>query len=98
MLDVPAELIAEIYRLRWTIEIFFRMFKQLLGCRQLLSTKEEGVEIQVYCALIGCLLIQLYTGSRINKATFEMIQFYLIGWAEDADMERHIAKLQSQQF
>ena len=38
-LDLPAELIGEIYRLRWMIETFFRMFKQLLGCRHLLSTK-----------------------------------------------------------
>jgi IS4 transposase len=31
-LDLPAELIGEIYRLRWLIELFFRMFKQMLGC------------------------------------------------------------------
>jgi len=31
-LDLPTELIGEIYRLRWVIETFFRMFKQLLGC------------------------------------------------------------------
>jgi IS4 transposase len=34
-LDLPAELIAEIYRLRWVIEMFFRTFKQLLGCGHL---------------------------------------------------------------
>ncbi len=50
MLDLPAELIAHLYQLRWTIELFFRMFKHLLGCRHLLSTKQPGVEIQVYCA------------------------------------------------
>jgi len=33
--SVPAEIIAEIYRHRWTIEIFFRFFKHVLGCRQL---------------------------------------------------------------
>ncbi len=94
MLDVPAELIAEIYRLRWTIEIFFRMFKQLLGCRHLLSTKPEGVEIQVYCALIACLLIQLYTGGKVTLRTFEMVCFYISGWADLEELEAHIAKLQ----
>ena len=49
MLDVPADLIAYIYALRWLIELFFKMFKHLLGCRHLLSTKQNGVEIQVYC-------------------------------------------------
>ena len=93
MLDVPAELIAEIYRLRWTIEIFFRMFKQLLGCRHLLSTKPEGVEIQVYCALIACLLIQLYTGGKVSLRTFEMVCFYISGWADLEELEAHITKL-----
>jgi IS4 transposase len=45
-LDLPAELIAEMYRLRWVIEMFFRTFKQLLGCRHLLSCDHNGVEIQ----------------------------------------------------
>ncbi len=38
LLDVPAEVIADIYRHRWTIELFFRFFKHVLGCRHLLST------------------------------------------------------------
>jgi len=37
LLDVPAEIIALLYSERWTIEIFFRFFKHLLGCRHLLS-------------------------------------------------------------
>ena len=69
--DLPADLIAEIYRLRWLIELSFRMFKQMLGCRHLLSTKQSGVEIQVYCAIIACLLIMLYTGRRPSIAIFE---------------------------
>lgn len=96
LLDVPAELIAEIYRLRWTIEIFFRMFKQLLGCRHLLSTKPEGVEIQVYCAIIACLLIQLYTGGTVTRRTFEMICFYISGWADLEELEAHLAKRKPQ--
>ena len=51
LLDVPAELISKIYRLRWMIELFFRMFKGLLGCSHLLSTKQNGVEIQAYLAI-----------------------------------------------
>ena len=37
LLDVPAEIIALIYQYRWTIELFFRFFKHVLGCRHLLS-------------------------------------------------------------
>jgi hypothetical protein len=87
-LDLPAELISEIYRLRWLIELFFRMFKQLLGCRHLLSTKQNGVAIQAYSAIIACLLILLYTGHTPTKRTFEMISFYLIGWASLEELQR----------
>jgi len=33
LLEIPEELIAEAYCLRWLIDLFFRMFKQLPGCR-----------------------------------------------------------------
>ncbi len=71
LLDVPTELISKLYRLRWMIEIFFRMFKGLLGCSHLLSTKQNGVEIQAYMAFIACLLILIYTGVNPNKRLYE---------------------------
>ncbi|TWT74706.1 Transposase DDE domain protein [Planctomycetes bacterium CA13] len=95
LMDVPAELIAEAYRLRWLIELFFRMIKQLLGCRHLLSTKPNGVEIQMYLAIIACFLILIYTGGQPNKRTYEMICFYLLGWASLQELEAHIKKLKS---
>ena len=93
LMDVPAELIAEAYRLRWLIELFFRMIKQLLGCRHLLSTKPGGVEIQMYLGIIACLLILIYTGGQPTKRTYEMICFYLLGWASLEELEAHIATL-----
>jgi len=57
LLDVPAELIGLIYRYRWTIETFFRLFKQTLGCAHLLWDDPRGIRLQAYCALIACLLI-----------------------------------------
>lgn len=98
LIDVPAEIIAELYQLRWTVELFFRMFKQLLGCRHLLSTKQQGVEIQVYTALIACLLILLYTGRTPIKRTFEMLCFYLTGWADLDEIAGHIDKLKPAQL
>ncbi len=56
-LDLQAEVIAEMYRLRWVIEIFFCTFKQLLGCGRLFSDKHNRVEIQAYYAMIVCILI-----------------------------------------
>jgi hypothetical protein len=97
MLDVPAELISKLYRLRWMIELFFRTIKTMLHCNHLLSTKQNGVEIQAYMAIIACLLILIYTGSTPSKRTFEMICLYLQGWAELDELESHIEKLKAKQ-
>lgn len=93
MLDVPAEIISLIFRLRWQIEIFFRFFKHILGCRHLLSHQANGIEIQTYCAIIACLMISLYTGRRPNLRTFEMICFYFSGMASEEELLAHLARL-----
>jgi hypothetical protein len=93
LLDVPAEIIADIYLHRWTIELFFRFFKHILGCRHLLSTDPVGIQIQAYCAIIACLLIHLWTGGKPTLRTYEMICFYLQGWAELDEVQAHLAKL-----
>ena len=93
MLDVPAEIIALLYHYRWTIEIFFRFFKQILGCRHLLSGSQNGIEIQTYCAIIACMLITLWTGRKPTLRTYEMICWYFIGVASLDELLVHIEKL-----
>jgi IS4 transposase len=93
LLDVPAEIIADIYKHRWTIELFFRFFKHVLGCRHLLSTHQKGIEIQVYCAIIACLLISLWTGRKPTLRSYEMVCLYFMGWATLEELVEHIAKL-----
>jgi hypothetical protein len=90
LLDVPAEIIVLIYRYRWAIEIFFRFFKQMLGCRHLVSQKPEGILIQVYCAVIACMLINLWTGRRPDKGTVHMLAWYLAGVATEAEVLAHV--------
>jgi hypothetical protein len=94
LLDLPAWIIALIYRYRWTIEVFFRFFKHMLGCRHLLSRDPVGVEIQTYCAIIACMLISLWTGRKPTLRTYEMICYYFTGLAEEDELLAHLAKLQ----
>ena len=96
-LDLPAELVALAYRYRWTVELFFRWFKCILGCRHLLSLDANGVAIQCYVALIASLLITLWTGRKPTKRTWEMIQFYLMGWATLEELQAHLAKLKARE-
>jgi hypothetical protein len=95
LLDLPAWIIALIYRYRWTIEVFFRFFKHVLGCRHLLSHDPVGVEIQTYCAIIACMLISLWTGRKPTLRTYEMICHYFSGLAEEDELLAHLAKLQA---
>ena len=96
LVDTPAEVIGLIYRQRWAVELFFRFFKHALGCRHLLSHRANGIRIQVYMAIIACMLIALWTGRKPTLRTVEMIRFYFTGWAELDELEAHIAKLKKQ--
>jgi hypothetical protein len=84
--ELPAELIALIYQQRYTVELFFRVFKQLLGMRHLLSQREEGIDIQIDCALIVCILIQLISGKKPTKAMRNIVGWYLLGLADEQDV------------
>lgn len=92
-MDLSAEIISLIYRYRWQIELFFRWFKCILGCNHLLSLSENGVSLQVYCALIASMLITLWTGRKPTKRTFEMLCYHFMGWADDEELFNHIEKL-----
>lgn len=94
LLQLAAELVGLIFRLRWTVELFFRFFKHILGCRHLLSHRANGIDIQVYLAIIVCMLIALWTGRKPTLRTLEMIRLHFIGWADLDELEAHIAKLQ----
>jgi hypothetical protein len=92
-LDLDAELVALAYRFRWAVELFFRWFKCILGCRHLLANSRNGVTIQIYLALIASLLISLWTGRKPTIRTLEMLQFYFTGWATEAELMAHLEKL-----
>lgn len=96
LLDVPANVIGLIFSERWAIEIFFRFFKQILGCRHLISQDQNGIEIQTYCAIIACMLIALWTGKKPTLRTYEMVCFYFTGLADEDELMAHIEKLKSQ--
>jgi hypothetical protein len=95
-LDLPAEVVALIYQCRWQVEIFFRFFKHVLGCRHLLSQCQNGIEIQTYVAIIACLLMALWTGRKPTLRTYRMLQWYFSGWADEEELQAHLARLQKQ--
>lgn len=91
--DLDADLVAIAYRYRWSVELFFRWLKCVLGTRHLVSHNQNGVALQMYAALIVSLLIAIRTGSKPTKRTFETIQFYLLGWVSEEEFAAHLARL-----
>ena len=90
LLDLPPELVTLIYSKRYTIELFFRFLKELLGMRHLLSQRQEGIDIQVYCAVIICMLINLTTAKRPDKYTLLMVHWYQLGVASEQELIDHL--------
>jgi hypothetical protein len=56
--DFAASTIANIYRQRWQIEIFFKTLKQNLKIKTFVGTSENAVQIQIWTALIALLLLK----------------------------------------
>ena len=93
-MDLEADVIALIFKHRWTIEIFFRFYKHILGCRHLLSYNRNGIELQTYSAILACMLISLWTGRKPTLRTFEMLCWYFTGMASEEELLAHIGCLQ----
>jgi IS4 transposase len=58
-LDAPAEQIADLYKQRWQIELFFRWIKQTLRIKHFIGVSENAVRIQIAVALIAYLILRL---------------------------------------
>ena len=58
-LDASAQEIADLYRRRWAIELFFRWVKQILKITRFVGVSENAVRIQIAVALIAFLLLRL---------------------------------------
>jgi len=92
-LDLDADLVALAYRYRWSVELFFRWLKCVLGARHLIAHNRNGITLQLYAALIVSLLIVIRTGRKPTKRTFEMIQYHLLGWVSNEEFDAHMAAL-----
>jgi IS4 transposase len=67
-LDASAQEIADLYKRRWAIELFFRWVKQILKITRFLGTSENAVRIQIAVALIAFLIL------RLAQATQKTVQ------------------------
>jgi len=75
--DLTAKEIAQAYRKRWDIEVFFRFIKQELNASHLISLNKNGIEVMLYMTQIVAMLILIYKhandiGYKTAKRRFKM--------------------------
>lgn len=68
-LEWSARTIADLYKKRWDIELFFKAMKQNLQIKTFLGTSENAVKSQIYVALICYLLLELTRRCCCDKST-----------------------------
>lgn len=101
--ELSAVQIAEIYRRRWDIEVFFRFIKQELNIKHLLSHSLNGIEVQLYVTLLLAVLLTVFKisnnlkGYKIPKLRFEdQLIFHIVDELQLG--EKIVLKTQNQVF
>lgn len=75
--ELSAKEIAQAYRRRWDIEVFFRFIKQELNVSHLVSLNKNGIQVMLYMTLIVAMLVLIYKkanniGYKTAKRRFSM--------------------------
>ena len=74
-LDAPAEEIADLYKRRWQIELFFRVMKQTFKIRHFIGRSDNAMRIQIAVALIAFLLMKMLRKmAHVNQTLLETTQ------------------------
>src|SRR5690606_3466256 len=90
-MQLPACTIAEIYKQRWQIELLFKMLKQNLKITSFIGDNENAIRIQIWCALIADLLVQIARrGSRKCKLAYSvtcgLFRLHLMNYVRVTDL------------
>lgn len=92
LMDIPAWVIALIYRYRWQVELFFRWLKSCAKFRGIWCEEQSGILMQFYVTLIAMLLIYLRTGLRPSKYALNLMGMVVAGTATWEEVQPIIAK------
>ena len=77
--DITAEEIAQLYKYRWKVELFFKWIKQHLKVKSFWGTSLNAVKIQVYSAIITyCLVALVRNKMKVDRSTYEILQILSI--------------------
>ena len=74
-MELTALQVADLYKNRWQIELFFKWLKQHLKIKKFWGTTENAVRIQIYSAICAyCLVAIVQHDMRLDRSTYEVLQ------------------------
>ncbi|MBO2524817.1 MAG: IS4 family transposase, partial [Bacteroidetes bacterium] len=81
-------LVAELYKNRWQIELFFKWLKQHLKVKKFWGTSENAVKTQIYVAIITyCLVAVVQHDMRLERSTYEILQILSISLTDKTPLK-----------
>ncbi len=93
-LDLPARTIAELYRCRWQIELFFKWIKQHLRIKSFFGTSENAVKSQIWIAVSVYVLVAIIK-KRLNLSAslYEILQILSLTMFERTPLDQLLARI-----
>ncbi|HEY9059530.1 MAG TPA: IS4 family transposase [Pseudobacteroides sp.] len=78
-MHISALQVAELYKNRWQVELFFKWLKQHLKIKKFWGTTENAVRIQIYAAMCTyCLVAIVQKDMQLDRSTYEVLQILSI--------------------
>jgi transposase len=95
-LELTATEIVEIYQNRWQIEKFFKRLKQNFPLNYFLGDNENAIQIRIWCALIGLLLLQVLHKENTATIAFSIlaaiVSIHLMNYTSITSIINHYKK------
>ena len=97
-MELPATVIAELYRQRWQIELFFKWIKQHLRIRSFYGRSQNAVRCQIWSAICAYLMVAIVRKmSNLRKSLNEILQIVSVNIFEQCPLSELLAEKPSLQ-
>ena len=92
-MDLPATVIAELYRQRWQVELFFKWIKQHLRVRSFYGRSDNAVRCQIWSAICAYLMVAIVKKTaNLNKSLNEILQIVSVNIFEQSPLTELLAE------
>ena len=93
-IDLPAQTIAELYRCRWQVELFFKWIKQHLRIKSFFGTSENAVKSQIWIAVSVYVLVAILKKRlKLSASLYEILQILSLTMFERTPLDQLLARI-----